>query len=137
MTPLYTNEPLYTNKCYMSFIVWIWIIFFMDESIWIVPLLLPQAKEHFYIVLFLVNLKLLNLVWQLHIIIFKSLAGAGAKSVNTGVIHCLSPYTWLHFTAFTFHSLFGSIHRTCNILQQVQKGDRVYERTVVHGTCSS
>jgi len=36
-----------------------------------------------------------------------------------------------------FHSLFGGIHRSCNILQQVQEGGRVCERTVVvHGTFS-
>jgi len=77
-----------------------------------------------------VNLTLLHLVLQLHIII---LAGAGAKSVNTGVIPCLSPYTSL---PLPFHSFLGGMHRSCNILQQVQEGGRVCERTVVHGTCS-
>ena len=47
------------------------------------PLQLPQAGEHFTQCFLHVDLILLQSVWQLHLIIFRS--SSGGKSVSTGI----------------------------------------------------
>jgi len=68
-------------------------------------------------------------------VIFKSLTGTGLVSVfhhtlfipiQLAVFHCL------YLPLLIWRHTYGS----CNILQQVQEGSRVCERTVVHGTCN-
>jgi len=72
-------------------------------------------------------------VWQLHVIIFKSLAGAVAKLV----LYAVYPHTLGSISLpLSISFLFGGIHGSCSILQQVQEGGGVCERTTVYGNCS-
>ncbi len=49
------------------------------------PMQLPHAGEHFTLCFRHVHRKVLQSVWQLHRMIFKSSSGAGGKSVCTGI----------------------------------------------------
>ena len=90
------------------------------------PLQLPHAGEHLTLCFLHVHLILLQSVWQLHLIIFKSSSGAGGMSVSTGIsfpslfflLHSMQVAEVHHHKLST--SVFGSIHGDYGILQQLK-----------------
>ena len=86
------------------------------------PLQLPQVGEHFTQCFLHVHLILLQSVWQLHLIIFRSSSEAGGKSVSTGIsfpslfFHPHSRGLILSLLCFSTPNKLGG----CGILQQLK-----------------
>ena len=98
------------------------------------PLQLSNTGEHSTLRFRHVHLKVLNSVWQLHLITLRSSSGAGGKSVCTGM-SLPSRFSQPHSNGLS--SLLSipvpeSRHKGCNTLQQLKWVVKFVDESVKH-----